>query len=164
MRSGVSSPYPLTQNSELITQHFFEWRRGWAFEVAFAGTVHAPTEGASPLVGSPRGGHIPPRSPFRIPPSDLSYSYITLSPLTLALTFHVFTWRRGWDSNPRSHCWDACFPSMSIRPLSHLSGPILRGGILTRGPVTSKVSANGRRLELGLFSSSRLSGFLVGRN
>ena len=30
-------------------------------------------------------------------------------------------WRRGWDSNPRSHCWDACFPSMSIRPLSHLS-------------------------------------------
>jgi hypothetical protein len=30
-------------------------------------------------------------------------------------------WRRGWDSNPRSRCRDACFPSMSIRPLSHLS-------------------------------------------
>ena len=30
-------------------------------------------------------------------------------------------WRRGWDSNPRSRYRDACFPSMSIRPLSHLS-------------------------------------------
>src|SRR6185295_13344164 len=36
----------------------------------------------------------------------------------------ALVWRRGWDSNPRSHCWDACFPSMSIRPLSHLSAPI----------------------------------------
>ena len=43
----------------------------------------------------------------------------------MPLTFHVLSmWRRGWDSNPRSHCWDACFPSMSIRPLSHLSTPI----------------------------------------
>jgi hypothetical protein len=30
---------------------------------------------------------------------------------------------------------------MSIRPLSHLSAPILRGGILTRGLVTGKESA-----------------------
>src|SRR6185295_15184520 len=39
-------------------------------------------------------------------------------------SLNAFLWRRGWDSNPRSHCWDACFPSMSIRPLSHLSAPI----------------------------------------
>ena len=45
-------------------------------------------------------------------------------PTPLRFTSHVFIWRRGWDSNPRSHCWDACFPSMSIRPLSHLSAPI----------------------------------------
>ncbi len=110
---------PLSSNSELITQHFFEWRRGWAFEVARAETALAPTEGASPLVHSPRRGHIPRDPPVRIPPSD----YSCLSTL-LPLTLHVFIWRRGWDSNPRSHCWDACFPSMSIRPLSHLSAPI----------------------------------------
>ena len=68
----------------------------------------------------------------------------TLAPCASRLTFHVFRWRRGWDSNPRSHCWDACFPSMSIRPLSHLSTPISRGGILTRGLMTSKLTANAR--------------------
>ena len=65
---------------------------------------------------------------------------VSLSFNSELITQHFFEWRRGWDSNPRSHCWDACFPSMSIRPLSHLSAPILRGGILTRGLVTGKVS------------------------
>jgi hypothetical protein len=51
-----------------------------------------------------------------------SVSYECSCPLRF--TPKVFMWRRGWDSNPRSHCWDACFPSMSIRPLSHLSTPI----------------------------------------
>ncbi len=39
----------------------------------------------------------------------------------LATNCHSKWWRRGWDSNPRSSYPDACFPSMSIRPLSHLS-------------------------------------------
>src|SRR4029077_9147320 len=80
------------------------------------------TEGASPLVDSPRGGHIPRDPPVRIPPSNLFFPL--LRPHLLLLTYYVLIWRRGWDSNPRSHCWDACFPSMSIRPLSHLSTPI----------------------------------------
>ncbi len=113
----------LSSNSELITQHFFEWRRGWAFEVPRVKTARAPTEGASPLVISPRGGHTPRDPPVRIPPSGLSCSS-TLLLLTLHASRFTSVWRRGWDSNPRSHCWDACFPSMSIRPLSHLSTPI----------------------------------------
>ena len=71
----------LFSNSELITQHFFEWRRGWAFDVAFAETAHAPTEGASPLVGFPRGGHIPRDPPIRIPPSDFSCFLVQSHPL-----------------------------------------------------------------------------------
>ena len=123
-----------------LTFHVFMWRRGWVFEVACAETALAPTEGASPLVGSPRGGHIPRDPPCSNPTLRASMLSHTLAPYVSRLTFHVFMWRRGWDSNPRSHCWDACFPSMSIRPLSHLSAPILRGGILTRGLVTGKVS------------------------
>jgi hypothetical protein len=53
-------------------------------------------------------------------------------------------WRRGWDSNPRSRCRDACFPSMSIRPLSHLSASrSTRVGILACVCIASK--ANGSR-------------------
>ncbi len=48
-------------------------------------------------------------------------------------------WRRGWDSNPRSRCRDACFPSMSIRPLSHLSASrSVKGGILACVFMTGK--------------------------
>ena len=54
----------------------------------------------------------------------------------------VLMWRRGWDSNPRSRCQDACFPSMSIRPLSHLSASrSTRVGILACVCMVSK--ANG---------------------
>ena len=56
----------------LLTSYFYlalVWRRGWAFEVARAETALAPTEGASPLVCSPRGGYIPHDPPVRIPPS-----------------------------------------------------------------------------------------------
>ncbi|MEP6891609.1 MAG: hypothetical protein ABI955_13025, partial [Nitrospirota bacterium] len=42
----------------------------------------------------------------------------------------------------------ACFPSMSIRPLSHLSTPISRGGILTRSLMTGKLTVVGQ-LEFG---------------
>ena len=54
-------------------------------------------------------------------------------------------WRRGWDSNPRSHCWDACFPSMSIRPLSHLSTPIIERRHLNTQSVTGKLTAGAHR-------------------
>ena len=83
-------------------------RRGWEFEVALVTTPRAPTEGANPLVRSPRGEYFP-----RDPPLFESHP--------LYLQAHLLVWRRGWDSNPRSRCRDACFPSMSIRPLSHLS-------------------------------------------
>ena len=50
-------------------------------------------------------------------------------------------WRRGWDSNPRSRCRDACFPSMSIRPLSHLSASrSAKVGILTCVSSSSKAT------------------------
>ena len=120
--------------------------------------------GGQPPRKLPTRGTHPPRSPCSNPTLKAFILSHTLAPYASRLTFHVFNWRRGWDSNPRSHCWDACFPSMSIRPLSHLSAPILRGGILTRGLRTSKVTVSGRRLLFGLFGSSRLSGFLVGRN
>ena len=47
-----------------FTLHIFIWRRGWAFKVARAKTARAPTEGASPLVCSPRRGHIPRDPPL----------------------------------------------------------------------------------------------------
>ena len=98
MRRSVPSPYPLTQNSALITQHFFEWRRGWAFEVAFAETARAPTEVASPLVSSPRRGRHPPRSPlFESRPLKAFILSHTLAPyVSPPSRFHVFSWRRGW--------------------------------------------------------------------
>ena len=98
--------------------------------------------GGQPPRKLPTRGTHPPRSPCSNPTLKAFILSHTLAPYASRLTFHVFSWRRGWDSNPRSHCWDACFPSMSIRPLSHLSAPILRGGILTRGLATSKVTAS----------------------
>ena len=88
MRSCV--PSSLSSNSELITQHFFEWRRGWAFEVAFAETAHAPTEGASPLVISPRRGHIPRDPPCSNPTLGAFMLSHTLAPYASRLTFHIF--------------------------------------------------------------------------
>ena len=54
--------YDKTMKRRRVNQRLV-WRRGWAFEVACA-EAHAPTEGASPLVYSPRGGTFPPRSPL----------------------------------------------------------------------------------------------------
>ena len=78
-----------------------------------------PTEGARPLV-SPHAGEPLPRDPPRSNPTasvrdgnSNAHAFSTLQ--------GSIRWRRGWDSNPRSRCRDACFPSMSIRPLSHLS-------------------------------------------
>jgi hypothetical protein len=99
---------------------------------------------------TPHAGDISPTVPLvRIPPS-LVFCFSSASPTDLSthIALHCFLWRRGWDSNPRSHCWDACFPSMSIRPLSHLSTPILQGGILTRGLMTSKMTVRALRRDI----------------
>ena len=81
--------------------------------------------GGQPPRRLPTRGTHPPRSPlFESHPRSF---HALLHSRPLRFTPHVShpsVWRRGWDSNPRSHCWDACFPSMSIRPLSHLSTPI----------------------------------------
>ena len=36
------------------------------------------------------------------------------------------TWRRGWDSNPRTTCAVTAFPMLRLRPLGHLSALTLR--------------------------------------
>ena len=78
--------------------------------------------GGQPPRKLPTRGTHPPRSPCSNPTIGTFILSHTLAPYVSRFTSCM--WRRGWDSNPRSHCWDACFPSMSIRPLSHLSTPI----------------------------------------
>ena len=93
--------------------------RGWAFSNSHEPPARAPTEGANPLV-SLHTGECFPRGPLvRIPRGRFRATacWLRLRTPEPVATF----WRRGWDSNPRSRCRDACFPSMSIRPLSHLS-------------------------------------------
>ena len=73
-------------------------------------------------------------------------------------------WRRGWDSNPRSRCRDACFPSMSIRPLSHLSA--LRSAKRTHLSMGVHDGQGEQRLcqpnlEMSSFSQSRNVRFMV---
>ena len=38
-------------------------------------------------------------------------------------------WRREWDSNPRYGFPHTRFPSVRLKPLGHLSGPLLIGGV-----------------------------------
>src|SRR6185436_8552449 len=74
-KGKVASTY--NRNFCLLTSYFYlalVWRRGWAFEVARAEPALAPTEGASPLICSPRGGYIPHDPPVRIPPSPFFIS------------------------------------------------------------------------------------------
>ena len=135
------------RNFCLLTFYFclaLVWRRGWAFEVAFAETAHAPTEGASPLVVSPRGGHIPRDPPVRIPPSGLPCSP-TLSPLTLHAS--RFTSSCGGEGGIRTHgpiagthAFQACRFDHSRTSPHRFS----RGGILTRGLMTSKMTTRAR--------------------
>jgi hypothetical protein len=66
--------FPVATISEAPGRASLVWRRGWAFEVALANASRAPTEGASPLVRSPRGGYFPRGPPVRIPPSPSSDS------------------------------------------------------------------------------------------
>src|SRR5262249_54562732 len=98
------------------------WRRGWAFVVALV-VLALLLRGPAPSY-APHAGDIPPRTPLF--ESHLLLFICFRWPSNSALSpqhFLLFVWRRGWDSNPRSPCQDACFPSMSIRPLSHLSAP-----------------------------------------
>jgi len=121
------------------------WRRGWVFDVALAESARTPTEGASPLVASPRGGHIPRDPPVRIPPSGLSYSS-TLSPLTLHAS--RFKSSRGGEGGIRTHgpiagthAFQACrFDHSRTSPYR-----FSRGGILTCGLVTGKVTSRAHR-------------------
>ena len=82
---------------------------------------NAPTEGASPLVGSPRRGHIPFGTPVRIPHTRGIYP----SPRAImrAPGRASSVWRRGWDSNPRSSYPDSSFRDCPNRPLSHSPPP-----------------------------------------
>ena len=50
-------------------------------------------------------------------------------------------WRRGWDSNPRYHCWHTGFRDRPDRPLWHLSGRV-RIGIY----ISADLSKSGRNL------------------
>ena len=144
------------------------WRRGLAFDVALAESARTPTEGArsgrltnspasanvtlviprvaDPLVGPPRGGHIPRDPPVRIPPSDLSYSNIALSPLTLHAS--RFKSSCGGEGGIRTHgpiagthAFQACrFDHSRTSPYR-----FSRGGILTCGLVTGKVTSHAHR-------------------
>ena len=97
------------------------------------------SEGASPLVDSSRGGHIPRDPPVRIPPSDHS-CLSTLLPLTLHTS--RFTSSFGGEGGIRTHgpiagthAFQAC-RFVHSRTSPHR---FLRGGILTRGLMTGKV-------------------------
>ena len=46
-----------------------------------------------------------------------------VAPATAGVRSSVLRWRRGWDSNPRYHCWYNGFRDRPDRPLRHLSGP-----------------------------------------
>ena len=143
------------------------WRRGWTFDVARSEAARTPTAGArsgrltnspasanvtlviprvaDPLVVSPRGGHIPRDPPVRIPPSGLSYSPI-LSPLTLHAS--RFKSSCGGEGGIRTHgpiagthAFQACrFDHSRTSPYR-----FSRGGILTCGLVTGKVTSRAHR-------------------
>ena len=58
LRSFILSP---RSNGRAPGRASSVWRRGWAFEVAFAETAHAPTEGARPPRTLPTRGNLSPR-------------------------------------------------------------------------------------------------------
>ena len=152
----VARPCPLADNP--VASVAPSWRRGWVFEVALAVSARAPTEGASPLVRSPRGGHTPRDLPIQIPPSAWPLS--RKRHLFTAMVFYgslvqlarpcplandpsasvAPSWRRGWDLNPRCRCQHTCSPGTPNRPLSHLSAPSVskERGILARDPSSGK--------------------------
>ena len=110
--------------------------------------ARASTEGASPLVGSPRGGHIPRDPSVRIPPSRPSFS-----PTLLPLALHAsrFTSSVGGEGGIRTHgpiagthAFQACRFDHSRTSPRRFS----RGGILTCGPMTSKLTASARHQRL----------------
>ncbi len=118
------------------------WRRGWAFEVARTETARAPTEGASPLVCFPRRGHIPRDPPCSNPTLGTFMLSHTLTPTLCASRF---TSSVGGEGGIRTHgpiagthAFQACRFDHSRTSPRRFS----RGGILTRGLMTGKVSAS----------------------
>src|ERR1019366_8886243 len=37
------------------------------------------------------------------------------------VSLELYLWRKGWDSNPRYHCWHDGFQDRYLRPLGHPS-------------------------------------------
>ena len=120
--------FPIHHSTFRILHSLWVWRRGWAFEVALRCFARAPAKGPSPLAPSLCFGHPmkrahplhnPRSNPTLLPAFPIHHS-------TFRILHSLWVWRRGWDSNPRSRCRDACFPSTSIRPLSHLSAEARR--------------------------------------
>ena len=114
------------------------WRRGWAFDVALARLLALLLRGPAPSYAPHEGTH-----PLHNPCSNPTLSKANTQGV-YPVAFHheapgraSSVWRRGWDSNPRSRYRDACFPSMSIRPLSHLSASV-EGRILACAPMSGK--------------------------
>jgi hypothetical protein len=96
--------------------------------------ARAPAKGPAPSYAPHEGGAPPSAPPFKSHPLHLLPSCFRRSSLSTHRSSFSW-WRRGWDLNPRSRFQDACFPSTSIRPLSHLSTDVfsytLKGCILT---------------------------------
>ena len=134
-------------NSTLSTG--FRWRRGWAFEVALAETARALTEGASPLVGSPRRRHIPRVPPVRIPPSlfFVSLQLLQLIPQHSSLNTDFHGGEGGIRTHgpiAGTHAFQACRFDHSRTSPNRFS----RGGILTRGLITGKVTTGAHRHDI----------------
>jgi hypothetical protein len=134
-----------------FTSHVFIWRRGWAFEVARAETALASTEGASPLVCSPRGGHIPHDPPVRIPPSlfFISPELPRLIPQHSSFCMPFCGGEGGIRTHgpiAGTHAFQACRFDHSRTSPHRFS----RGGILTRGLMTGKVTASAHRHGISL--------------
>ena len=105
------------------------------------------------------------RSPARLlqrgslPHAPIKGTYPLQNPCSNPTLFiYCSVWRRGWDSNPRSRCRDACFPSMSIRPLSHLSASI-EGRILACAPMSGKARLTSRMSFLILREEAAMKNF-----
>lgn len=60
-------------------------------------------------------------------------------------------WRREWDSNPRYGFPHTRFPSVRLKPLGHLSGPLLIGG----APIFARVRSYGGGISLAIYCALR---------
>ena len=88
---------------------------------------------------NPRGGLLPPIDLANRPLQPLGYLSVVLAvhivrsvlycnlklQMKKVVTLQCHGWRRGWDSNPRYHCWYDGFQDRYLRPLGHLSRRLL---------------------------------------